>query len=252
LSVVKIHKKPKLKNPILVGGLPGSGYVAKLAVDHLVKELDAQLLGEIFSPAFPPQVLVKKDGTVELMRNELYWWRDEKSDTSLMILTGNTQAVSPEGQYDIAEKVLDTAEDFGVKRMFTVAAFVTGERVEKPRVFATATEPKLLNDLKKHGTVPMKEGNIGGTNGLLFGLAKLRRIQGICLLGETSGYIIDAKSAQAVLETLTKILDVRVDMSALENRAKETEAFLRRMQELTHREEQPQPKKEEKGLFYIG
>lgn len=250
--MVKIYKKPELKKPTLVGGLPGSGYVAKLAVDHLVKELDAQLFGEIFSPAFPPQVLVKKDGTVELMRNELYWWRDGKSDTSLIVLTGNTQAVSPEGQYDIAEKVLDAAESFGVERMFTVAAFVIGERVEKPRVFATATEPRLLDDLKKHGTVPMKEGNIGGTNGLLFGLAKLRGIQGICLLGETSGYIIDAKSAQAVLEVLTEILGIRVDMSALENRAKETEDFLRRMQELEHREEQPQSKKGDRGLFYIG
>jgi len=252
VTTVKIFKKPELTNPILVGGLPGSGYVAKLAVDHLVKELDAKLFGEIFSPSFPPQVLVRKDGTVELMKNELYWWRDKKSETSMIIFTGNTQAVSPEGQYDIAERVLGAAEEFGVKRIFTIAAFVTGERVERPRVFATATESELLDDLRRYDIVVMKEGNIGGTNGLLFGLAKLREMRGICLLGETSGYIIDAKSAQAVLETLTKILDIRVGMSALENRAKETEAFLRRIQELEHREEQPQPKKGEKGLFYIG
>lgn len=249
---MKMYKKPEMMNPVLVGGLPGSGYVAKLAVDHLVKELGAELLGEIFSPSFPPQVLVTKDGIVELMKNELHWWQDGETKADLILFTGNTQAVSPEGQYDIAERVLSVAEDFGVKKVFTMAAFVTGERVEKPKVFATATEPELLDDLKKHGVVVMKEGNVGGTNGLLFGLAKLRKMQGICLLGETSGYIIDAKSAHAVLETLAKILGIWVDTSALENRAKETEAFLRRMQELEHREERPQPKKDEKGLFYIG
>ena len=53
---IRILKRPTLKDPKLVGGLPGSGYVAKLVVDHLVKETNAELFAEIYSYSFPPQV----------------------------------------------------------------------------------------------------------------------------------------------------------------------------------------------------
>jgi proteasome assembly chaperone (PAC2) family protein len=35
--IVEISEMPKLKNPYLVCGLPGSGYVGKLAVDYLIE-----------------------------------------------------------------------------------------------------------------------------------------------------------------------------------------------------------------------
>jgi proteasome assembly chaperone (PAC2) family protein len=35
--IVEIIEMPKLKNPSLICGLPGSGYVGKLAVDHLIE-----------------------------------------------------------------------------------------------------------------------------------------------------------------------------------------------------------------------
>ena len=38
----------------------------------------------------------------------------------------------------------------------------------------------------------MDDGAITGMNGLIVGLAKLKGIRGTCLLGETSGYVVDA------------------------------------------------------------
>ena len=35
---------PKLESPILICGFPGSGYVGKMAVDHLIQELHAEHL----------------------------------------------------------------------------------------------------------------------------------------------------------------------------------------------------------------
>ena len=57
----------------MVTGLPGIGYVAKLAVDHLLKELKAELFEDLFCPSFPPYVIIRKDGTVELLKNEFYY-----------------------------------------------------------------------------------------------------------------------------------------------------------------------------------
>ncbi|MGQ9469779.1 MAG: proteasome assembly chaperone family protein [Nitrososphaerales archaeon] len=238
----KIYKELELNDPYMVTGLPGIGYVAKISTDYLIKQLKAELFEELYSSSFPPYVLIKKDGTVELLKNELYYWKDDRLKNDIIIFTGNTQAVSPEGQYEVANEVLNRAEKFKVKKLFAAAAYVTGKYVEKPKVYGATTEPELVEELKKYEVLPMDAGSISGTNGLLFGLAKLRKIPSICLLSETSGYmspsgrvIADVKSAQALLEVLTKILDIKIDMRPLEKEAKMAEEFVQKMEELERR-----------------
>ena len=67
----------------------------------------------------------------------------------------------------------------------------------------------------------MDAGSITGMNGLIIGIAKLRGMQGACLLGETSGYVVDAKSSKSLVETLLSIVGIIIDMTNLEKRAKE-------------------------------
>ncbi|UCH01447.1 MAG: PAC2 family protein, partial [Candidatus Bathyarchaeota archaeon] len=69
---IKLLKDLKPKKSILICGLPGIAYVGKLSVDYLMRELEAELIGEIYSQFFSPYVLIKNDGVVELLKNELY------------------------------------------------------------------------------------------------------------------------------------------------------------------------------------
>jgi uncharacterized protein (TIGR00162 family) len=235
------HKIPALNKPILISGLPGVGYVAKLSVDYLREQLNVELFEEIYSPSFPPFVLIRKDGTVELLRNELYYWKNKSSSQNdLVIFTGNAQASSPEGQFEVVDEVLRVAEKLGVSKIFSLAAYVSQERVDVPRVFGAVTESRYTEGLRRFGVLQMGEGSISGTNGLLFGHSKTRGIQGICLLGETIAYtvpierqVVDAKAAKAVLEVLTRMLNIEVNMSPLEEQAKLTEEFVRRVDEIT-------------------
>ena len=54
-----------LKDPVFIEGLPGIGHVGKLVADHLVRELNAEKIIEIYSHYFPPQVIVKEDGKLD-------------------------------------------------------------------------------------------------------------------------------------------------------------------------------------------
>ena len=65
-EIVKI-KDIKLKDAILLEGLPGVGNVGKLAAMHLIEELKAKKCTEIYSSHFPPQVLIDDDGVVKLV-----------------------------------------------------------------------------------------------------------------------------------------------------------------------------------------
>src|ERR1700752_4691928 len=77
--------RPKLDSPHLVCGFPGSGYVGKLAVDHLIEELPAKHLVDVYSSSFPPQVMIKSDGTADLMKNSIFWW--QRGGSNLLLLT---------------------------------------------------------------------------------------------------------------------------------------------------------------------
>jgi proteasome assembly chaperone (PAC2) family protein len=79
-----------------------------------------------------------------------------------------------------------------------------------------------------------QKGNlqISGLNGLLLGVAKEREIEGICLLGEVPMYatrIQNPVAAVAVLEVLTKILDIEIDITELAEAARETAERIKQM-----------------------
>jgi uncharacterized protein (TIGR00162 family) len=220
---------PKLKSPHLVCGFPGSGYVGKLAVDHLIQELPAKRLVDIYSSSFPPQVMINADGTAELMKNSIFWWQSEKAN--LLLLTGDSQPSNPDSEYSLAEQVLDIAGQFGTEQVFTLAAYITGVFVDKPKVFGTATDPQMIQEFASHNISMMDGGSITGMNGLIIGIAKLRKMKGTCLLGETSGYVVDAKASKAVLEALLEIIGIKVDMENLEKRARDTETLIRTIEQ---------------------
>ena len=98
----------------------------------------------------------------------------------------------------------------------------------------------------------MKEGSITGMNGILIGVGKMMGLKGASLLGETSGYIIDAKASQAVLEVLNNIFDTSIDLTNLSKKAKETENLMKNIEKSGNPNESvTQEKEKDRRLGYI-
>ena len=99
---------PHLRGTFLICGFPGSGFVGKLAVDHLIQELRAKHLADIYSTSFPPQILIRTDGTADLIKNSIFYFEDTGPDPiSLLLLTGDSQPANPDSEYLLAEEILD-------------------------------------------------------------------------------------------------------------------------------------------------
>jgi hypothetical protein len=245
-------RKPVLKNPIFIEGLPGIGNVGKLAVEHLIESIGAKKFAEVYSKDFPPQVFINPDGTVKLVRNELYYWKARgRGQRDLIMLTGDYQGLSSSGQYELAHAILKIAKDFHVKQIFTLGGYGLGREIREPHVLGAATSKKLVARMKKYGVVFREHepgGGIIGASGLLLGLgSRFYGIEGVCLMGETPGYLVDPKSAKAVLKILDKILNIEIDLSELEIKAKEIESIAQQLRDLEQRvREKPE------DLQYIG
>jgi uncharacterized protein (TIGR00162 family) len=248
--VVVYKERPRLRNPILVEGLPGVGNVGKLAAEHLVDQLKAVKFADIYSKYFPPQVLVNDSGTIKLVSNEMYYVKRQDASSDIVILIGDYQGLTPDGQYELSDTTLKMAKELGVKSIFTLGGYGLGKMIEKPRVLGAATDPALVEEMKKHG-VTFSKGEPGsgivGASGLLLGLGNIYGMRSVCLMGETSGYFVDPKGAQAVLEVLAEILKVKIDFKELESKAEQIDMITSKLRDA---EPQPEPKREDLG--YIG
>ena len=250
-DVVLVYKeKPELTDPILIEGLPGVGNVGKLAAEHLVDQLKAKKFVDMFSKYFPPQVLVDDSGIVKLVNNEMFYVKREQARHDLVVLIGDYQGLTPDGQYELADRTLKLAQDLGVKRIFTLGGYGLGKLVEKPRVLGAVSHEDLVPEMKELG-VTFSKGEPGsgivGASGLLLGLGKVYGMRSVCLMGETSGYFVDPKAAQVVLEVLSKVLEVELDFSDLEDKAEQIDLLTSKLKET---EPQVEPRKEDLG--YIG
>lgn len=232
---ITVLEEVELNNPIFIEALPGLGHVGKLAADHMIDELGATKFAEVYSPTFPPQVLVKDEGIIENMFNELYYLKDVGEDNlDLIILVGNTQSLSPEGQYLTCKEILDFVTQFDIDRIFTLGGMVTSPQpVENPKVFGAATCEEYVELLKEAEIeIRANDGGIVGASGLFLGLGVRQGIQGSCLMGETPGYFIDAESAEAILEKLALLLNFEINTDKLEERAEETRQMIAKAQQM--------------------
>ena len=222
-----------LDEPVLIEGLPGVGHIGKLAAEHLLEECESELVRRVYSEYFPPQVSVADEG-VKLACLEFHAVTPDEGN-ELLVLTGDHQAQDTVGHYRLTETVLDVAESAGVSRLFALGGVPTGELVDDHDVIGAVTSGDLVEDLEEVG-VEFREdepaGGIVGVSGLVLGLGDRRGLDAACLMGETSGYLVDPKSAQAVLSVLQEALGFSVGFESLEDRAEEMEEVVRQIQEL--------------------
>jgi len=239
---VKLYQEPRLKKPDMVVGWPGIGNIGIIAVDTLRGQLLAKEFGEIEPwDFFYPRRLKIKAGLLEELEfpsNKFYYQRLEKKD--LIFFVGEEQPTAGGGMYaeggkayQMANLVLDVAEKFGCRRVYTSGAAVAlTHHALKPRVWAVTSREDLIGEVKSYeNTILMSEiegrgdqGSITGLNGLLLGVAKKRGFDAICLMGEIPDYLSRApfpypRASKSVLEVITSIWGIGIDLAALDGMA---------------------------------
>lgn len=200
--------KPKLKDPVLVEGLPGFGDVGKLAAGLLIKFIKAKLFAELYSPYFPDHVVIGKDGICRLPRYEFF--ASQKCVPNIVVSTGDLQPSSEEvvGHYDLCGMILDFAQKVNCKKIITLGGYPT-QMLGAHGIYVAATSESLAASLAGQGASIYQGGRIVGAAGLVLGLAKTRGLEGVCILGATPAIFPDKTAAMAVFKFLIKVLDLK-------------------------------------------
>ena len=253
-TYIKEFAQIEPNNPILVEGLPGLGLVGKIAIRYLIRKLNAKKFAHLYSPHFPYFVLVNKKGNVRLLRGAFYFWKNENGPNDLILFTGDSQSQTIEGQYEIADRMLDFSQKNNVKTIVTIGGYRV-EAKEKPNVFVASTSQELLDKALDAGAAVSSSGSpIVGTAGLILGLARFKKIGALCLLGETRGYLPDPLAARSVLEVLKSAFNFEVDLDDLNEEIAKAETMVTRLQKIEEEralQAEETRKEEDKKTTYI-
>ena len=241
-------------NPVLIEGLPGLGLVGKIALRYMIKQLKAKKVAYLYSPHFPYFVLVNKKGNVRLLRGTFYYYKNPNGPNDIILFTGDSQSQTIEGQYEIADRILDFSEKYNIKTIATIGGYRM-EPKEKPKVFIAATSQEILDKALQAGATLSTSGSpIVGTAGLILGLARFKKISALCLLGETRGYLPDPLAAKSVLEVLKSTFNFDLDLTGLNEEIARAETMVTRLQQIEEKralQAEQTRKEEDKKTTYI-
>lgn len=249
MTTIKYSLSPKLDKPILIEGLPGVGNVGKIAADFLSEKLNAVKFATIYSENFPPQVMLDGNCVVHMACNEL-WYVKNINKKDIIFLRGDYQGSTPEGQYIICDDLMrDVFLKMDVSYIYTLGGYGTGRMVDNPRVLGAVSDISQRTDLEKNGVIfspGEPSAGIVGASAVLVAMGQTYGIPAACLMGETSGYFADHKSAISMLVVLEKILGITLDKSDLDAKSHQIDELTAKVREIETEKNSP------KDLGYIG
>ena len=225
----------------MIAALPDMGNVAGIGMDFLVKKLKAKLFAEIY--AFWPPAASYEDGVIRYEQSSYKFHFSEKDN--LVFFSGEFNPSDPRRLYELCYEVVDMAKKMKVSTLYSIGAALKQPNPEEPKIFGAATDPKLLDLLKKEKLELLKgKGQITGFNGLILGIAKEKQLDSICILGEIDNpNVIQPKAAEMILTKLLRILKLKpLDTKELkeeEKRKKFMEEQMNYMSGLGRKDNQP-------------
>jgi len=213
---IELWEKPK--NPIIIEGFPGFGFVSTIAVEYLMDHLKTKSIGRIWSPELAPMALVHGKRIIqplEIFYNEKY---------NIVLLEAITGVAGLE--WEIADALVLLAKELNAKEIIAIEGIGSQEERPEPMAFYHTNQETKKKIFESADCLPIAEGVIFGVSGAL--LVKLKpETKASFVFAETHSNLPDSRAAAKIIEVLDKYLKLDIDYKPLLKKAAEFEEKLR-------------------------
>ncbi|MFP3262830.1 MAG: PAC2 family protein [Nitrososphaeria archaeon] len=212
VDVVELEPLPP--NLIAIEGLPDIGLVGVISSFHLIEKMHMKPVAYFKSVALPPIQSVKMGIIQEPMA--------AYSDGKLLIITSEVP-VPASIVKNLSRTIADWLYEKRVSFAVSINGYPTQRRIEiqKPEVVGVSNSEKGLEILKEKGIKPLEEGYLAGIFAELLSLLKDRNIDAYAIIAESFPTYPDPGAAASALEALSKLLDMKIDVQELLEKADE-------------------------------
>ena len=230
---ILLNKKPK--NPIIIEGFPGIGFIGSIATEFLVDHLKAEKIGKIEFTEQTPVVAIHNSKVVEPFG--IFY----SSKYNLVIL----HAINPVNniEWKITEAIEKIVKTLGAKEVISIEGVASTSKDVNTFFYSK----KFSKKFEKMKIPPLKEGIIMGVTASIL----LRdKFPSSCIFVETHSQLPDSRGAAKIIEVLDKYLGLKVDTKPLLQKAEVLENKLKDLMQQSKVASEEKDKKDK--LNYLG
>ncbi len=216
-----------LDAPILIEGFSGSGKVGVIAAQYLIEKLEMEQVGFIDSDKFPPFVIIRNGKPIHSARIYV----SEKFDIILII---SEYALPMQISYEVSDAIYKWANEKNFKSMVSLSGIKTSRKLSDdkkeqadPKVFGFGSTEVEVEKLKSLDVELIEDGISSGLSALLLVRCHSDKKPALSLLGETPADVPDYHSAAAVINKLSDLLKLNLDVKPLLKESKAVDKQLK-------------------------
>jgi uncharacterized protein len=240
-SVKIVEKNPVPSEATMIIGLPDVGLVGLIATSYLITELNLEEIAYMDSDLLPPVVVLHKGIPHAPLR--IYGNKN-------LIAVISELAVPAPAIYTIVREIVAWGKSKKIKRIISMGGIPVENRqsIKEPKVFAAASNQELLDTVSKRGLNLMNEGYIVGAQALSMRYSVSKKIPAIAILAQSFYNYPDPEAAALALKELSKISEIKVDVSKLLEKGEEIRLKARDIMKRTQQEMKRMQKSQEYDL----
>ena len=199
-----------------------------IAVSYVIDKLKMKELGYIDSPRFPPLVIIKES----MVKNPIRIYGKDNIIAVISDLPFFQSIISP-----FFRSFVGWAKTLKPKTIIGITGLPTQDRmqVNKPEVVGIATTTAARELLDKAGVRLLSDGVFVGNYAGLVKECNIQNIPSITLFAQSHLNFPDPAASLEALSTVTRILNIHVDLKQLEEEAERIKLSTRELMLLTEK-----------------
>nr|WP_148704126.1 PAC2 family protein [Nitrosopumilus piranensis] len=219
--------KPNIQEKTLLVGFPSNGLVGTFAISYLIHSLKMRQVGEIEISDLPSSLFIENGEILTPIR--VY----QKKNIFVIISDVPLNQLLAQS---FAHAVHEFCKKNSIKKIIIVSGMETVNKEKNgSKIFGLITHSVLDSILYKNQIPKFLEGSIFGTDAAIISIFRKTKIPALVLYAECHPFFPDPEASIVAIETLAKVLDVKVDIKDIKNRIDKLRIQHRKLMEETLR-----------------
>ena len=227
-----LNKKPK--NPTIIEGFPGLGFVGTIATEYLIEHTGAEKIGNIKSEESMPITAIHNSKLVD----PLGIFYSKKYNLIILHSLNPVNKI----EWKIVEVLEQLAKQVGAKEIISLEGVASQTQTSNIFYFSKKNN-------KKFDKLKFKPLGNGIVLGVTAAVLLNEKLPSSCFFVETHSSLPDSRGAAKLIEALDTYLNLKIDYKPLLAKAEEFEKKIKGLAELSKQATTEKDKKEQLNYF---
>lgn len=205
----------------LIVGFPGIGMVGGIAAEHLIGDLEMEQIGQIELSEFPPVAVVFEGRPRRPVRI---------FEGSGFLLVKSDMVVPKNCCPPLSKMLVDWVKDHSISKTIVLDSIASQNPADdEDQIWGTVSIHGLEEDLEDLGIRIMKKGVLSGASSMVSVECMEQEVPSYGVYAKANPQVPDARAAANLLDKVSGLVDVGIDVDDLVERAEELESKYERL-----------------------